>query len=322
MVHLRLIVPEHLAALVVARLNATDCVAHVVQFRTTSSTPEGAVMYCDVVREGADGVIEWLRSLGVHHSGAIVIEDLAAAVSDAADRAADRTPGEASDALVWDELESRARDDAVLSVSYLVFISIAAIIAAVGILLDSSVLVVGAMVVGPEYGPLAALCVASVRRRRHIVRHALTTLTVGLVAAAIAAFIATLLFRATGLTPGAYDLNRRQLTSFISHPDGMAAVVAVLAGVAGMLSLTEARAGALIGVLVSVTTIPAAANVGLGTAYGQWTEVRGASLQLLVNIAGLAVAGVATLVVQARLTGVDVRGSYDPAEITASLREG
>jgi hypothetical protein len=82
----------------------------------------------------------------------------------------------------------------------------------------------------------------------------------------------------------------------------MAAVVAVLAGIVGMLSLTEDRSGALIGVLVSVTTIPAVANVGVATAYREWAEVGGAALQLAVNLVGLVVAGVVTLVVQARIT--------------------
>ena len=82
----------------------------------------------------------------------------------------------------------------------------------------------------------------------------------------------------------------------------MAAVVAVLAGIVGMLSLTEARSGVLIGVLVSVTTIPAVANVGVATAYGEWGEVSGAALQLGINLVGLVLAGIATLGVQARLT--------------------
>jgi uncharacterized membrane protein len=113
----------------------------------------------------------------------------------------------------------------------------------------------------------------------------------------------TLLLRATGIAPDGYDLTARQLTSFISRPDGLAAVVAVLAGVAGMLSLTESRSGTLVGVLVSVTTIPAIANIGVAAAYGEAPEVRGAALQLAVNVAGLVGAGVLTLAAQSRLTG-------------------
>jgi hypothetical protein len=79
-------------------------------------------------------------------------------------------------------------------------------------------------------------------------------------------------------------------------------VVAVLAGVVGMLSLTESRSGALVGVLVSVTTIPAVANVGVAAAYREWSEVVGAMLQLGLNVAALAAAGVATLTVQHRAT--------------------
>ena len=49
---------------------------------------------------------------------------------------------------------------------------------------------------------------------------------------------------------------------------------------AGVLSLTSAKSGALIGVLISVTTIPAAANIGVAAAYGDGEEWRGAMVQL------------------------------------------
>ena len=120
--------------------------------------------------------MEWLQDHGIHHSGAITIEALEGVVSDAAERAADQAPGEAGDALIWEELEARARADSTLSVSYLVFIGIAAIIAGVGILLDAPILIVGAMVVGAEYGPLSArgavesndpIRLRMPRRRRH-----------------------------------------------------------------------------------------------------------------------------------------------------------
>ena len=181
--------------------------------------------------------------------------------------------------------------------------AVAATIAAVGILLDSPILIIGAMVGSvPEHGLLAALCVAIVRRRSGPARMAGGTLMVGLIVAAGAALVATVLFRVTSLAPESYELGDRVVTVFISHPNGMAAVVAALAGVVGMLGLTEARSGVLVGVLVSVTTIPAAGNVGVATAYRQWSEVAGVAMQLGVNVAGLVAAGVTTLAVQARFT--------------------
>jgi uncharacterized hydrophobic protein (TIGR00271 family) len=297
-----LIVPTDLVDQVVADLRTTTGVAHLVRVPTGYSTPAGELVLCDVVREAGNGVIEWLQRLNVHHRGAITVETLDTVVSDAAAAAEAQAPGYAADALVWEEIEARARDDATLTTSYLVFMSIAAVIAGIGILLDSPVLIVGAMVVGPEYAPLSALCVAVVRRRAHPATEAAITLAVGLSIAAAVAFVATAVLRVTNVAPENYVLGERQLTAFISDPDALAAVVAVLAGVVGMLALTEGRGGTLIGVLVSVTTIPAVANMGVAAAYGEWTEVGGAAAQLAINVVGLVTAGVVTLAVQSRFT--------------------
>ena len=302
MLHLRLIVPPGLTDAVLERLRATPGVAHIVRGSGAGIQPEGDLVLCDVAREAANEIIEWLQDQGVHRHGAITVETVDAVVSDAAATAETTAPGHGADALVWEELEARVREEAVLSVSFLTFMAVAAIIAAVGILLDSPILVIGAMAVGPDYGPLAALCVAIVRRRGGPLRDAAVTVTGGLLVAGVAALVATILFRLTGLAPEEYGLGERQLTAFIAHPDGMAVVVAVLAGMVGMLSLTEGRSGALVGVLVSVTTIPAASNVGVATAYGQWSEIGGAALQLALNVAGLVVAGAVTLAIQAAAT--------------------
>lgn len=301
-IHLRLIVPAAVAQEVFEGLDRRPGVAHLIALPTRATVPAGEVLLCDVAREAANEVIEWLQERDVHRDGAIAVSVVDTVISDAAATAEAEAPGHASDALVWEQLEARARDDAVLTPSFLIFLSIATIIAGVGILLDAPILIVGAMVVGPEYGPLAALCVSIVRRRGRPSLQAAATLAVGLAVAAAAALASTLAFRASGLSPDDYVLGARELTAFIARPDGMALVVAVLAGVVGMLSLTEGRSGALIGVLVSVTTVPAAANVGVAAAYGAWREVGGAAAQLALNLAGLLVAGVLTLVVQARTT--------------------
>lgn len=302
MLHLRLVVPSDLIDVVFEELAANPGVVHLVRGAGAATQPDGEVLLCDVARESANEVIERLQDHGVHRRGAIVVEAVELVVSDAAAAAEANSPGEGGDALVWEQLEARTRDEATLTASFLVFMSIAATIAAIGILLDSPILVIGAMVVGPDYGPLAALCVALVRHRRRHALVAVRTLAAGVVFAALTALGATLLFRVTSIAPDGYAVGDRQLTAFIARPDALAAVVAVLAGVVGMLSLTEGRSGALIGVLVSVTTIPAIGNVGAAAAFGAWDAVGGAAVQLGVNVAGLVVAGVVTLQVQARTT--------------------
>ena len=301
MLHLRLIVPAPLVADVMQELTSTTGVVHVVHYACAVTRPSGELVSCDVVREAANDLVEALQRRGLHHEGAITLDPLETVVSDAAAVAEAATPGAGGDALVWEELEARARDDSALTASFLVFMAIAAAIAAIGILLDSAILVIGAMVVGPDYGPLAAVCVGLVRRRRDPVLGAARTMAIGVVVAACGAFAVIALLRLVSVAPDEY-VTDRVLTSFISRPDVFAVVVAVLAGVVGMLSLTEGRAGALIGVLVSVTTIPAIGNIGAAAAYGQWDDAGGAVVQLVVNVTALVVAGSITLVVQARQT--------------------
>lgn len=300
--HLRATVPTDRADDLCRRLRQTPGVAHLARIRGGSIEPPGDLVLCDLAREAADGVVEWLQDEDVHRLGAVTLSPIGTVVSDAAEAAEAAAPGFSGDAMVWEELEARARQDGVLTPSLLVLMAVAAMLAGVGILLDSPILVVGAMVVGPEYEPLSALCTSAARRRWSNVATAARTLVVGIAGSVLAALALTAGLRVTGLGPDGYDLSDRQLTAFISRPDGLAVVVAVLAGVAGMLSLTEARTGTLVGVLVSVTTIPAIANIGVAAAYGEPAEMGGASLQLAVNLAGLVTAGVVTLLVQSRLT--------------------
>ena len=302
MLHLRVTVAADRAPALRDALAGHPGVAHLAHVPGASVRPPGDLLLCDVARESANDIVEWLQDEGVHYQGAISIELVDTVVSDAAAAAERGAPGFGTDALVWEHLEARARDDAVATPSLLVLTAVATMIAAVGILLDSPILIVGAMVVGPEYGPIAATSIAAVRGRWHQARAALMTLLAAAAVGAVASVAFTLLLRLTSIAPEGYDLSDRQLTAFISHPDALAAVVAVLAGVAGMLSLTQARSGTLVGVLISVTTIPAIANAGLADAYGEASEVLGAAAQLLVNVTALVLAGAATVLVQSRLT--------------------
>ncbi len=90
-------------------------------------------------------------------------------------------------------------------------------------------------------------------------------------------------------------------TDFISHPDEFTFIVAIFAGTAGVLSLTNAKSGALVGVLISVTTIPAAANVGLALAFEDIDEWLGALGQLAVNLTAIMLAGIVTLFIQRKI---------------------
>jgi uncharacterized hydrophobic protein (TIGR00271 family) len=315
--NLRLIVPAALVARVLALLRELRSVTNVVHVRGAGIEPEGDLVTADVAREDVSLVVDRLRALGLDEAGAIALEAVDASVSRGARQAMDDAEGYASDAVLWEQVEQTVSESSDLSFTFLAFMAIATCLAAIGILVDSAILIVGAMVVGPEFGPLAALSVALVRRRRGIAHRSATALVAGFGVGILAAFLLTVALRAFDLGPEAQALEERAQTFFVSHPDTFSVLVALLAGTAGMLSLLTARSGALIGVLISVTTIPAAANIGVAAAYRNWGEFRGAALQLAINLGALVVAGIATLLVERaafrRRRGKPVRTASGPA---------
>jgi uncharacterized hydrophobic protein (TIGR00271 family) len=301
MIHLRIVAPPHLAGRAVDLLEGTASVYNIVRIPDVARRPHGDLVLCDVAREDASVVVAGLRDLGIDQSGSIAIEEIGTAISTAAREAERVAKGHPADAVIWEEVESRTSESAELSGSFLAFMVLATAIAGAGILTDSQILIVGAMVVGPEFGPLAGVCVAIVQRRLELARRSLIALVVGFPAAIAATCLGTLALRAADEAPDELSAVSHPATLFISDPNTYSVIVALLAGTAGVLSLTTAKSGALIGVLISVTTIPAAANVGVATAYGDWRELQGALAQLLINLGAIVVAGVATLSLQRAL---------------------
>lgn len=298
MMHLRVISPADRTEEVLEILKSDAAVANLVVHRGAAVDPEGDVVIGDVARESANEVVDSLKGLGLQTSGSIALDPVSVALSDAGIRAEHAAAGDGADAVVWDEIEQRTGEESHLSVNFLLFLSIATIIAGIGVLLDQPILIVGAMVVGPEFGPLAALSVGVVRRRPRVIGRSLLALSVGFAVAILAAFLTTLALDAAGLVTREMLLAPRPLTDFIWRPDALSWVIAFLAGVAGILSLTSAKSGALIGVLISVTTVPAAGNIAVAIAYGATEEAWGSALQLAINLAAIATAGILTLAVQ------------------------
>ena len=153
--------------------------AHLAVLPGRSVSPPGDLVLADVARESADGLVPALRELRVHEDGAIAITAVDAAVSRAARTAEERAPGDAADAVVWEQVVRTTDADSALSVSYLAFLTIATLLAAIAIINDSAILTIGAMVLGPEFVPLAALAVAVVQGRPAGARRAAVTLVVG-----------------------------------------------------------------------------------------------------------------------------------------------
>ena len=298
MMHLRIVSPTDRTDEVVRVLESTPSVVNIIRLPTAARRPDGDVVLADVAREDASVVLSDLKALKVHEDGSITLEEIDTVLSRYAEAAERHAPGAPADAVVWEEVEQRTSENVELSGVFLLFMVLAALIAAVGIYLDSPILIVGAMVVGPEFGPIAGFCVAVVQRRPHLALRSGIALAVGFPLAISATYLATLVSKATGLTEQDFDSADHQIANLIASPDAFTVIVALCAGAAGMLSLSTAKSGALIGVLISVTTIPAAANIGVAAAYGDSEGWLGSIAQLAVNLTSIVVAGTTVLAVQ------------------------
>lgn len=295
--HLRLRVPGELTDEVVALLAADETVTNVALVPGGFQKPEGCLVLADVAREGATGVVKQLRELDLQHLGSISIVEIDTILSDAAVQAERAAPGAPDDGVVWVSVEQKLREDTRLSWAFIAFMTLATLLAGAGRITDQPILIVGAMVVGPEFSPIAAICFALAHPRMSMLPTAVRTLAIGFTVATAIAVV----FWAAGYHLGAFTQRQASAgaqTDFIVSPDGWSFVVACLAGVAGVLSLTTAKSGPLVGVFISVTTIPAVGATAVCLACGVWGEAGSALTQLGINLLGMTLAGTTALALQ------------------------
>lgn len=219
MLHVRVVAPPDRCHAVLDVLERDLAVCNIVVVPGAARRPSGDLVQFDVAREAANGVLAELRRLEIHRHGSIAVERIDTALSDVAAAAEASAPGDPSEAVIWEEVEARVRDESGLSPSFVALLLIAVLIGAVGVLADSPILIVGAMVVGPEYGPLASVAMGIYGRRARRIRRGLVALAVGFPVAMVAVAGLTLLLRAAGRIPAAYQFGERPLTAFISRPD-------------------------------------------------------------------------------------------------------
>lgn len=298
MLQLRLTSPSSLTDAVIQHLTSDPAVTALAVVPGAALKPTGDLITAELPREAANEIVDHLRELGVHHEGSIHLEPVRTWISRSGFDAERRTPGSSADAVVWADVTQKAYEESELNWTYLSFMTMAALIAAIAIVLDSQILVIGAMVLGPEFVAVAALGLGLVRGRHSLCLLAARTLIVGFLVAIGVTALAAVAARALGWVIVEDITGPRPETAFIYTPDKWSFIVAVIAAAAGVLSLTSAKVGGLSGVFISVTTVPAAGNVALGLAFGSAHEIWGSALQLVVNLSGMAVAGWLTLAIQ------------------------
>ena len=250
----------------------------------------------DISPEAADEALTRLERLGIK------AEDISLVRLETIGPSAESEPL----VLVWADVLSQARVRARAPARYLILMAVAGVVGGLGVMNISSILIVGAMAISPDLLPVTAACTGLVLRRWRLAGRGVGALLVGLaVAWALAAAVA-LFLRASDLLPAGFTLG--EVPAAQTHVSATTVIVAFVAGVAGMLAV-ETRASAAVGVAISVTTIPAAAYLGVAIGLGELEKSSSPLAVLAVNIAMMLLGG--TLALGAQRLSARGLGSFD-----------
>jgi uncharacterized hydrophobic protein (TIGR00271 family) len=311
MLHIRVVSPAAVTDRLVGHLSADAGVENLVVMPAAAQRPAGDAVQFDLLPGSANSVLEQLRLLGLDQESSVIVEAVDAALADPASHPAWHVSYHGEHAPVWPVVEARIREDGTYAPSFFALLIFAALIGACGILTNSQILIVGAMVVGPEYSAIISVALGIDKRDGRAIGRGLLALLVGFLIAIAVTLVFALCIRWSGHTPKLYLTGLRPVSDLINSPNLFSVVVAVVAGIVGVISLTLSKAGALIGVFISITTIPAAADIAVSIAYRSWSEAGGSVLQLLLNVGLLIIVGALALRGQ-RLIWRNWRGSARP----------
>jgi uncharacterized hydrophobic protein (TIGR00271 family) len=294
MLRLRSSVAHHQADEFNALLRQLDGVRRIVQQADEAGGSHSYVFVADIEPSCADRLVEEIAEMG------IAVDDYVLTKMEVVAPQHRHRFGEGgADGFSWVEVIGEARANSRPLARYLALINVAAVIAALGVITSSSILIVGAMAVSPDLLPICATSVGLVRGDRQIARRAFATLILGLGLVVLTAAVLGALLSLFNFLPDGFEVEQSSLST-LAKTDYSTVLVALAAGVAGMLAF-ETRASAAVGVAISVTTIPASAYLGVALGAGGIEHALGALVVLAINVALLIAGGTMTLLVQRTL---------------------
>jgi len=202
-----------------------------------------------------------------------------------------KSPGDevADERISRQELYEKVEDDARASKVYLALIMLSSVVAAIGLLGDNPIVIIGSMVIAPILGPIMALSLAITLADRPLAWNALKA---GLSGLAIAVTLSAALGHFFSANPSNREIESRLGVNLIDM------ILALASGSAGALALTSGVSGALVGVAISASLMPPLVVFGLMLGSGDVLLALSALMLFLVNIICISLSGIATFVIQ------------------------
>jgi len=174
-----------------------------------------------------------------------------------------------------------AKDTVLPTLDYFVLLIVASLLAIFGLLLNSSAVVIGAMLVAPLMQPIIAMGIALCTARLHLFRKAIVTTLLSVIIVLVVGFIIGLLIAPE--TPTKEILAR-------AYPSLLDAAVALTAGFIGAYATARKDIpAALAGVAIAAALVPPICTVGLSLAVSEPRLALGAALLFVTNLVSITV---------------------------------
>ena len=184
------------------------------------------------------------------------------------------------------ELIQGLRHGSRLGADFITMLSLAAIVASIGLLQDSAAVVIGSMLLAPLMTPMIGCGLALAQAHQKVGNTALATVAVGLLCTLTISFLIGLIAPGTELTPQIYARG---------EPTVLDLVVALASGAAAAYALARPNlVGSIAGVAIATALVPPLCSVGLSLAYGDMSNAQGAALLFVTNFLAIVLAAAFT----------------------------
>jgi len=258
----------------------------------------GTLFYVPVPLEAVDELLDRLGSAGLGDDDYTVITPVESAAAGTGVEELREEFGESphgKGGLSHAEMESRAEDLKPERPTFLALSALSALLAVGGLLLESPIVIVGAMVVAPFAGATMSASVGAVLGNRETATASVVSQALGLTVATVTAVGTTVALRRLGFVPDLLAVaSNEQVSSFVT-PNLLAVLIAVGAGAAGALALVSDLPVSIAGVAVAAALVPSAGALGIGIAFRQPHVALGALVLLFLNIVAINLTTAGTL---------------------------
>ena len=189
------------------------------------------------------------------------------------------------------ELRTEAGNQLMDPYSFVQMTVLSALVATVGLILDSAAVIIGSMVIAPLLGPALSSTVGTVVDEQELFWKGVRYQFGGVVAAVASATVFAWVLKVTAIAPpGRAVTNTAQIAARLS-PDVLSLILALASGAAGVLSLATRTKNAIVGVMIAAALVPPAATAGIGIAWGLPVLTIDSGILVLVNLLAINLAG-------------------------------